>query len=206
VIETTELRWFIEGLLPAEVAAWFTNGGTRGAGEHRRDRYLIDGRPDVGVKFRAQQTLELKVRQSVVAGGATTAGPDGLIEVWHKWSPADEFVGGDHVGRWIEVDKRIERRRFSPTGDEAVLTGGERSMAGAGCDVELVDIRVGPIEAWSFAFAAFGPVGNQRNSISVSWRALTALGGPPETMWSRFDRSCGYPEWLEHTVPGSSPT
>lgn len=196
VIETTELRWFTGGHLPTELASWFTNGGTRGAVEHRCDLYLTAGRPDLGVKLRAQEILEFKVRRSVTVGRAGTTGPSGHVEVWNKWSPAAESVIGDCGGRWIDVDKRITRRRFSSTGAEVVLTGGERSMAGVGCDIELVEVRVGSTEAWSLAFAAFGPLGSHRTSMAASWRALAAVDGPPESMWPQLDVSCGYPQWL----------
>lgn len=206
MIATTELRWFACGPLPAEATSWFTGGDARGGTERRGDRYLIDGRPDVGIKLRGHETLELKIRHTVAADRVSTTGPTGHVEVWHKWSPAPESVVPEGADRWIDVDKRIERRRFTRTGDEVALADGARSMAGVGCDVELVEVRVGGVEAWSFAFAAFGPVSGQRAGLAAAWRALIAGDRPPEGPWANLDVSCGYPQWLHRVVPGAPPT
>ncbi len=90
VLDTTELRWFVPESLPAEVGGWFT--GSTGVLEERSDTYLLDGRGDVGVKRRFRETVELKVRQS--RGGRIEFG-DGLagsLEVWRRWSPAEDLI------------------------------------------------------------------------------------------------------------------
>jgi len=52
VIDTTELRWFVPGPLPADTCRWFT--GATGVPEVRCDTYLIDGDGDIGVKRRSR--------------------------------------------------------------------------------------------------------------------------------------------------------
>lgn len=196
VIETSELRWFADGVPPDEVVSWFTDHGRRGDVEVRRDLYLVDGRIDVGVKRRGGDTLELKVRRSVADGRASAAGPVGRIEVWHKWSPADALVDEPSDQPWVEVGKLIVRRRFTVDGDDVVLTDGRRSMAGAGCDAEVTAIELGQAAAWSFAFAAFGPLAVRLTSIAAAWGALAAGGAPLDSSLTGLVVSCGYPQWL----------
>lgn len=195
MIETTEVRWFGDGMLPEAMVSWFTVEETRGAVEERTDLYALNGRCEVGVKFRSLETLELKVRRAVaVRRIADTV--SGQIEVWHKWSPADGLVDSDEAERWEEVRKSIVRRRFSPTGAEVWLGDGERSMSGAGCDVEIVSVEFAGIVAWTFALAAYGPLRGRRTIMHAAWDALLAAGPRPE--WVPLDRqlSYGYPEWL----------
>jgi hypothetical protein len=200
VVDTTELRWFIEGPLTAEVETWFTRDGTTGAVEKRYDTYRIEGRCDVGVKRRFGETLELKVRQSL--GETLALDPDlsGRLEVWRKWSPADGLVDAAVQAPWLDVHKMVIKRRFSVGGDEIVLTNEARAMTGAGCDVEVADVTVGDVEAYTFAFAAFGPTTTRRDSIVACWQALSADTKCPERLTIVDGRSSGYPEWLAHVT------
>lgn len=96
-------------------------GSTRGAVEERSDRYAVNGRPDVGLKFRSLEMLDLKVRRSVALRRLSATGPSGQVEVWHKWSPAYGLVDPDEAERWEEARKSIVRRRFSRTGAKVSL-------------------------------------------------------------------------------------
>jgi len=82
VLDTTESRWFADGPLPQGAEACFTRDGTLGVREERCDIYCLNGRGDIGVKLRARQTLELKIRRSV--GERPTVGTDltGQVEAW----------------------------------------------------------------------------------------------------------------------------
>lgn len=191
---TSEIRWFNEGAVPVEMM-WFVTDSALGAHEERRDLYRLDGRLDVGVKLRARALLELKRRRSSVWGHPAAGGPGGLVEVWHKWSPADGLVDPALAGRWIEVHKRIFRRRFSVDGAEMELV--DHSAPRAGCDVEIVALGVEGLEAWSFAFAAHGPQRTHRASIASAWRALARGPAPARTLVAAMQDSCGYPEYLE---------
>ena len=107
VVDTTELRWFVPGPLPADIRGWFT--GSTGVAEERCDTYLLDGRGDIGVKRRFRETLELKVRQSLDERIELGEGLAGSLEVWRKWSPAEGLVedGTDAaVGRRPQVDRQ----------------------------------------------------------------------------------------------------
>ena len=196
VVDTTELRWFTAGRLPLDVESWFTGAGTTGMVEERCDSYRMDGLGDRGVKRRSGATLELKVRQSVRERLTLEAGLAGRLEMWRKWSPADGLVESDGDQAWVDVHKKVIKRRFSVDGDEIVLTPGAPAMSGAGCDIEVVAVTVDGVDAWACAFAGFGPTPRRRDTIVASWRALAADTPPPTPFGALFGHSSGYPEWL----------
>jgi hypothetical protein len=196
VVDTTELRWFTEGRLPPDVKSWFTRAGTTGMVEERCDTYRMDGRYDMGVKRRFREMLELKIRQSVGEDLLLGAGLAGRPEVWQKWSPAEGLVETSGHVPWLDVHKIVVKRRFSVEGDEIALSEETRAMTGAGCDVEVTAITVEDIQAWTFAFAAFGPTTGRRNSLVASWQTLWADAPCPERSRPFSTRATGYPEWL----------
>ena len=197
VLDTTELRWFVPGPVPTDIARWFT-GSTRIPNE-RCDTYLLDGRSDVGVKRRFRETLELKVRESVDGPIQLGDGLVGPLEVWRKWSPAEDLVEVGSDGRWIDVCKSIVKRRFSIDGTEVAFTSGEQAT-GAGCDVEIAEVTVGAAQWWTFAFAAFGPSATRHTALVASWQGLLAVTDGPELFARHTGRAMGYPEWLALTV------
>jgi hypothetical protein len=196
VLDTTELRWFSEGQLPLDVLSWFTRGGSVGLTEERCDTYRLDGRLDTGVKRRFQETLELKVRRSLGEHLELGSGLTGRLEVWRKWSPAECLASAGHEVEWADVRKLVVKRRFEVDGSEIELSEGNRAATGAGCDVEVVAITLDDVDAWSFAFAAFGPVETRREALVASWGSLVGDGPIPEQFGPFFGQSCGYPEWL----------
>ena len=204
-IETTELRWFRNGPLPRSVFSWFTSNGAFGAVEERHDRYLIDGRLDRGIKLRNGSTLELKVRQPTARTVPSSNGPDavaelprGTVEQWQKWSPADHLVSTGSAP-WVEVHKRIVKRRFTIAGEEMTVLDHADTPVSAYCDIEIVVIDDGSAQGWSLAFAAHGPLPSRLAGIGAAWGALASVARPPSRSLV-FDVSCGYPEWLERTV------
>jgi len=195
VVDTTELRWFFVGALPPDVREWFS--GSSGVTEERYDTYLLDGRGHIGVKRRFGKTLELKVRQSLDEPVELGDGLAGLTEAWRKWSPAEDTVGDVPDGRWVDVHKSIVKRRFSVEGTEIEFSP---NMTGAGCDVEVADVTVGPVHRWTFALAAFGPPATRRDALLASWQALATATPYPDRFGSATSRAMGYPEWLALTV------
>ena len=197
VLDTTELRWFVPGPLPSEVAGWFA--GSTGVDEDRCDAYLLGGRCDIGVKRRFRETLELKVRQSFDGRIELGGGLVGPLEVWRRWSPAEGLVVGDFDGRWVDVHKAIVKRRFSIDGTEIAFSPVWQPTA-AGCDVEVAAVTMGARQGWTFAFAAYGPPANRRSALLASWKRLVAVAPCPEPFGPRTGRAMGYPEWLALTV------
>jgi hypothetical protein len=198
VLDTTELRWFLPGPLPAHIGGWFT--GSTGVREERCDTYLLGGGVDVGVKRRFRETLELKVRLSLDGRLELGEGLAGPLEVWRRWSPAEGLVEGGSDGSWVDVHKSIVKRRFSLDGSEIAYTS-DPQEAGSGCDVEIAEATVGEVRAWTFAFAAFGPVATRRDALLASWRELVAATPCPEPFAPRTGRAMGYPDWLALTIP-----
>lgn len=194
VLDTTELRWFVPGPIPADVDRWFI--GPAAVVRERCDTYLLDGRLDVGIKRRFRETLELKVRQSLDGALDLGGGLTGPLEVWRRWSPAEHLVDGYASGQWVDVCKSIVKRRFSLDGTEITFSSDALSP-GAGCDVEVAAVSLGGISAWTFAFAAFGPIATRREALVASWQSLTTNMQCPESLGSRrVGRAMGYPEWL----------
>ena len=197
VLDTTELRWCFPGPLPSDVRSWFAD--STGVAEQRFDTYLLEGRSDIGVKRRFRKVLELKVRQSLDEWIELSEGLAGSPEVWRKWSPAEGLVDGDSEGRWVDVHKSIVKRRFSDDGTEIAFSS-DPQVTGAGCDVEIVEVTVGAVQAWMFAFAAFGPPATRRDALLASWRGLVAATSCPEPFELRTGRAMSYPEWLALTI------
>ena len=193
VFDTTELRWFVRGPIPADIAEWFT--GSTGVLEERYDAYLLDGRGDIGVKRRFRETLELKIRQSLdeqIEFGDGLAGP---LEEWRRWSPAEALIHDGVDGRWIDVHKSIVKRRFLTDGTEITFSPVSEAT-GAGCDVEVADVTVGALHWWTFAFAVFGAPATRTETLLAAWQALVTSTPCPEPFGPRTGRAMGYPEWL----------
>ncbi len=196
VDDTTEVRWFATGPLPAGVVRWFTGDGAYGFLERRSDCYRLDNRCDMGVKRRFQETLELKTRLAGPETFAVGHGLAGRIEQWRRWSPADDVIDVGCNPRWVEVYKTIMKRRFDAEGDETPLSATNRAMTGTGCDVEIAAVELSGRPAWTFAFAAFGPGDGHREAIRTAWSSLA-----PGCPWAggfgpRVEESYGYPQWL----------
>ena len=197
VLDTSELRWFADGLPPRAVVDWFTCGGTVGTLEERCDTYQLHRLHDIGVKRRSRTTLEVKVRREI--GGAMTLAPDltAPFEEWRKWSPTVEDPMSPSADTpWIDIEKAVLTRTF--------MLGDERGR-------------------WSGAARGRHPVGMRRGDrrgdgrrnrrMELGIRGLRAQdasepgreGGVddvgrlvrcPEQLGSYFAFVAGYPEWL----------
>lgn len=194
VSDTTEIRWFAPGTPPHPLLEWFTRSETTGVVEERCDTYVVDGRPDVGVKWRHGTTLELKVRRSVGHSLELAQGLAGCTEVWRKWSPADGLVAANRVDdNLVDVHKKVVRRVFALPGEAGA--SGFRD-----CQVEITTIRVAELDTWSFAFAAFGTTESSRESIVAAWDALNEQDPVPTSASTNLDVCAGYPAWLSLIV------
>jgi hypothetical protein len=175
----------------------FTHNRTTGIVEKRYDSYQIHGRCDMGIKRRFRTTLELKLRRSASDEIELDGGLAGRLEVWRKWSPADDLVEDGRTGRWTDVHKTVVKRRFTADGAEINFADNSFVTSGVGCDVEIVAIAVAGIDAWSFAFAAYGPTTTRQSSIAAAWRALDISVPLVDRAATSVGRSSGYPEWLD---------
>ena len=190
VLDTTELRWFVPGSLPAEVAVWFT--GSTGVLEERSDTYLLDSRGDVGVKRRFRQTVELKVRQSLDGRIEFGDGLAGSLEVWRRWSPAEHLVEHGVDERWVDVHKSVVKRRFLLDGTEVASPRSWRQpVRDATSRSPGSPSTTSPW--WTFAFAAFGPPADPTRGTA---RLMASVGGRstvPGTLRASHRSSNGLP-------------
>lgn len=195
VLDTTELRWFAAGPLPVGVRDWFF--ASSATIEERWDYYLLDQVADVGVKVRGGRMLELKVRQDVGAWADLGRGLTGRPEEWRKWTPTDGIVALPARGQCVGVHKVVTKRRFSVGGAELATAGPARS---AGCDVEVARVVAGSAEAWTFAFAAFGPREHRCAAVLASWQTVATAAPTPPELAGELGAAMGYPQWLAQAV------
>ncbi len=209
---TTEVRWFFDGRLPPDVLSWFTDGIV-GLLEERCDRYRLDEQVDIGVKRRAQTKLELKLRLRPPELFILGRYVEGSLETWQRWSPADGRIYLTDNTIWVDIAKRVIKRRFDVDGREVPLSEANRAMTGDGCDIEVATVEVNGQSAWTFAFAAFGHVDNHRQLLETAWDAVVSGRPRPDRLRLDYVNSCGYPEWmtrfyshphpaLSHSYPG----
>ncbi len=194
VTDTGELRWFAPGAIPPEVLTWFAGS----VAEERRDTYRLDGRDDMGLKMRSGELLELKVRQSVDA--VTLALSDeltGRLEGWRRWSPADGLIELSPGDQWVDVQKRIVKRRFLDHGIEAEVD--PRLPLTDFCDVELTALAVDGARWWSLALAAYGAPATRPWIMRGAWDAMAAAP-PPLVLEAVLGEQSGYPAWLADCI------
>lgn len=68
------------------------------------------------------------------------------------------------------------------------------------CDIETTQVRVGGLEAWSLAVAAYGRRDHRRWAIGQSWSALVEDVTPPQVMIDGLVVCAAYPTWLRAIV------
>ncbi len=202
---TTELRWFFDGPLPAEVRSWFMPNGV-GLLQHRCDTYVSGGRCDMGVKQRFRRTLELKIRNGLAEPAWIADDVHGNIETWRRWSPADRLLSLADDTIWVDIEKTIVKRRFGTDGQPRLLSESTRTMSGAGCDAEIAALSVNGREAWTLAFASFGHPDTHRNSLRTAWRSLNMRQAPATRLQLGLGNSFGYPEWISKVLPAPTPS
>ncbi len=200
--DTTEVRWFGTGRLPADVLDWFTKSGSHGSLEIRQDAYLSVGTVSIGRKRRNHGPLEIKTRRGLGAKFALGNLLVGRIEEWRKIvSP------GRHLPRlsrrWADVHKVVVTRTYQqePAGGLVEVLRGNISLPG--CDVELAEVAVDDIEAWTLAFEAWGPGEHQRSILRASADQFLAGAGLPLDISTRLTINMGYPAWLAQNTPSA---
>lgn len=195
--DTTEVRWFGSGAIPASVREWFSDPAHPASVELRRDAYWMQASHDIGLKSRDNGPLEIKLRRGSRGNFEVIEGVPGRIEEWRK-VPVVMPLGIDSIGnwRWSEVHKRVATTTFVPDSSGGVVPIHHPHLAPAGCDVELAAVKVDDTAAWTFAFEAWGPADERLGLLERSWEALCRLGSPVPMELGRLEQTAGYPEWL----------
>ncbi len=201
MLPTAEVRWFYQGVSPAEVLAWFQRGERQPERQPRRVDYYLHLVEDdsLGIKLR-EGRIEVKVRlqqQGIVRFHERVAG---LVEHWRKWSfqlaQADDTLTGllTPASSWIAVKKERQLYTVQLTAHKRIVTLSAEDNPAEGCNLELTSIEVGGKQWWSLGFEAFGDeltIGE--NLRLVAETILTDDSGPPAL---GAEHSYGYPKWL----------
>ena len=184
-ILTREVRWFFDGPCPSEILEWFhARFGDMVIEEHRVDEYHVAAlNQGIGRKRRSGSDIDVKHLQTREVGVELSDGVSGTVEDWVKVELAgdDEFENALHV----TVDKRIV----------SVQLDVPDSGGGAGCDIELADVLVEGMQAWSLCLETYGDEAMRPAALDygVSSLGLDTLDYPLELEASV---SCSYPVWL----------
>ena len=192
---TCEMRWILDGALPAEVERWFHRDGAPAAPAWREDRYLIlPGAADMGIKER-QGRLEIKGRLAELGSYALAPGIEGAAERWCKWS-----YDGAVAARLralqdqdaVVVGKRRAQRHFLLTPGGAAEEAAQRDLARRGFSVELTEIRLAGHDHWSLGIEA------APDDDALLGDLLAALAGLVQGFPRPLPRarSRSYPKWL----------
>lgn len=181
-LDTLEVRWFGTGEASPEVLERFTRNGQLGDPEHRVDRYVLDGRADVGIKYRELDVLETKVLDSVEGHLTTSWGPPAPLEVWRKWETA-----GSPRGALVDIDKHLVTRTFVM----APATGVRVT-----CEVEIASLAIRDRAYWTLAFEASGDANWREELIRRSVENVTADETMRSLLQGSLTISASYPEWL----------
>lgn len=206
VTATLEVRWFQAGPPPEPISGWFLNAPVPANTESRTDVYLdVPDRDDVGVKVRAGDLLELKLRTAVHTGLALAEGFEGRVESWKKWGlplhPAKIVPGGGSLD-WINVAKTRRSRFYEITSDEGSFhaVASTELPTELGCAAELVEVRVGAEVAWGVGFEAFGTSPDLRGILVAGMKACVA-DTPLGSLDFAIRDSYSYPSFLSQWPP-----
>jgi len=204
VFHTSEIRWFLPGVLPSETVSWFSAGHVPDAEAVQIHEYLLF--PDcesVGVKLRGQR-FEIKAKSGSSRTLHLASSIDGQTDDWVKWSlSAGELRDFRRVlhqsGRWLKLRKERLLHRVSVEGNYLVGVSGEASNSSdAGCNIELTRLEAeSDSRSWfTFGFEAHGPSSNTAEILKEGVRLFfQAHGWAPGIRLNR-ENSLSYPAWL----------
>jgi hypothetical protein len=202
ILDSLEVRWFVEHGSHEELAKWFADVPPET--DSREDYYLVTGLNDVGVKARLvggkPAKLETKLRLGALNDVELLAAVVGHVERWRKLSLDAGDPGLRRSGEWIKVGKERRLRKLRWL-DGVVDEVAPRDRPAMGCGFELTRLSVGTRTEWTLGFEAFGAT-TQLLSILMAC-ARHALAGRPPPAGLCAGTSAGYPAWLQfrHATP-----
>ena len=204
MLRTSEIRWFLPGVLPSEIVSWFSAGHAPDAEPVQVHEYLLF--PDcesVGVKLR-EQSFEIKAKSGPSRTLHLTLGINGQTDDWVKWSlSAGELQDFNRVlhqsGQWLKLRKERLLHRLCATGNDLVEVSGEaRNSLDAGCNIELTRLEVesDPRSWFTFGFEAHGPSSNTAEILEEGVHRFFRAHGPAPGIRLDGENSLSYPAWL----------
>lgn len=196
IVESAEVRWFLEGQPDAgRVRRWFGEGSSEG---ERVDWYLSSGRSDLGFKARLVKGAPAKVETKYLLGsiGAVELAPGvvGNVERWQKLSLELDDPELRRRGRWIEVRKdRIVLKFAWESGTLTPIPGHEKRVP-AGSGFELTTVWGDPkVSGYSIGVEAFGP---SNQLLRIVQETCTAVFADARDINLPEALSMSYPAWL----------
>jgi len=209
MLHTTEIRWFIAGILPEEVLSWFSAGRRPETAIIQVHEYLLfPGCDTVGVKFR-EDRFEIKAKLGVSQPLSLALGIQGRREQWIKWSLSTKGLPmlGQALhpsGLWLKVRKERNQRVFSAeTGSLQEVSPG--SLPALGCNIELtrVEIEADPPSWFTLGLEAYGlpsvTAGILEEGLGLFFKGQGRAPGITLTTANSFS----YPTWLMNLGGGS---
>ena len=192
-LASLEVRWILPGLVPAAIETWL--GPFAGPHEHRRDRYLLQGSPTLGVKVKNDMQLDIKMFQGCVGRLGGDGEPEGDLERWRRWS--FPIVGGlaapTRDAGWLPIEKVRRRRWFSSSDGRAIEVA---TLEEADCAMELTDLSIGGRYWWTVAFETKRDTAEMPVLLQRVVRSVFATTPPGEAASLFQVPSIAYPRWL----------
>lgn len=194
--ETAEVRWFGTGRLPDHVLEWFTSGGICGTESERTDSYQLNGSETRGVKLRSTALLEVKTLIGTGPVVSPVEGWNGTVEHWSKvrgsYAPIEAVEGFP----FADIHKEIVTRSFRFACSHVVqIDAPDRTHAG--CHVDLTALRVNGVEAWSYAFEAYGDPDVRTDALLAAIVEIERQNPHPTELPELLPDNSGYPAWID---------
>lgn len=203
MVDTLEVRWFLDGPLPPEVADWIQGLGAT-AESARTDLYLVSDDPAMNVKLRegkVETKHRIGDRHHVEFGDTHT----GVKERWVKWSfPTVEqhhdLFDDDPTGLWVPVHKERLQRSISPE-EQADLLDHMIESEPATAEIELTTVRSEDQLAWTICVEASGSPEALPGTLQQMGNHLFSKGSPPSLS---AVHSFGYARWIQSLKASSA--
>ena len=202
MLPTTEIRWFIPGILSKETLSWFTAGHRLEIANVQVHEYLLfPGCDTVGVKFR-EDRFEIKAKLGVSRRLGLEMGIQGRREQWIKWSLPTKglpMLGQTlhQSGPWIKVRKERNQRIFSAeAGNLQEVSAGSFPAVGYNIELARIEVEADPPSWFTLGFEAYGPpsitAGILEEGVGFFFQAQGRAPGINLTGGNSFS----YPTWL----------
>jgi hypothetical protein len=195
MVDTLEVRWFVEGPPPTEVTDWIDGLGAK-AESARTDLYLVSDDPAMNVKLREGQVEtkhRLGDRHHIQFGDQVT----GVRERWVKWSfptkkQHHDLFDDDPTGLWVPVHKERVQRTIGAEEQEELLDHLIEPTP-ATAEIELTQVRSDTHRAWTICVEAKGSPDTLPGTLQQIGNYLFSQGAPPSLS---ADHSFGYARWI----------
>ena len=202
MLHTSEIRWFIAGILSKEIVNWFVAGHPMERATVQVHEYLLlPGCDTVGVKFR-EDRFEIKANLGVSRPLSLPTGIQGRSERWIKWSLPTKglpmFGQTLHQsGPWLKVRKERNQRIFSAETGRLQEVSAD-SLPVTGCNIELTSIEVGadPPSWFTLGSEAYGAPSVTAGILDEGVSSFFEAQGPPPGLNLIETNSMSYPTWL----------